>query len=58
MTHLPDNDYVLTDGAAWIQVKDFAIRIYHDGKGVQITVCPNGSEYTALDEMYVADAAN
>lgn len=53
-TVLNDDDYVLGEGAAWLEVEDFAIRVHHDGNGVRVTVCPNGNEYTALDEMYVA----
>lgn len=50
---LKDGDYVLTEGAAWIEVKGLAIRIFHDGQGVMISVCPNGQEYDTLNEIYV-----
>jgi hypothetical protein len=37
-TNLVDNDYKLTDGAAWFDVKDFAIRIHSTDEGVVVDV--------------------
>lgn len=50
---LKDGDYVLEDGCAWVAVGGFAIRIHNNNQGVRITVCPDGREYTALDELFV-----
>ncbi len=38
MTQLPDSDYVLTEGAAWIDVKGFSIRIHSTDEGLVVDV--------------------
>ena len=53
---LPDGDYILSEGAAWIEVKGLAIRIFHDGEGVLVSVYRNGHEGDCpLEEMSVGD---
>lgn len=42
--NLPDADYVLTDGAAWIEVKGFAIRIISTDEGIIVDVYAKGQE--------------
>ena len=50
---LKDGDYVLEDGCAWVAVGGFAVRLFnHPSGGLHITVCPNGREYTQLDEVF------
>jgi len=41
---LPDADYVLTDGAAWIEVKGFSIRIMSTDEGVIVDVYAKNKE--------------
>ena len=41
---LDDQDYILTDGGAWLEVKDFAIRILSTKQGLTIDVYRNGRE--------------
>lgn len=53
---LQDGDYVLADGAAWLQVRGFAVRIFHTGDGVRVSVCENGKEYDTLGEVFVFDS--
>ena len=36
--NLPDNDYVLTDGAGWFDVKGFTLRIHSTDKGLVVDV--------------------
>lgn len=50
---LKDDDYTLVGDGAWVVVGGFAIRIHNNNQGVRITVCPDGREYTALDELFV-----
>lgn len=50
---LKDGDYVLEDGCAWVAVGGFAVRLFtHPSGGVRITVCPDGKEYTTLDDVF------
>ena len=44
MSELKDDDYVLTDGAAWFTVKGFAVRIHSTDEGVVIDVFADGKE--------------
>lgn len=39
--HLIDDDYILTEGAAWFGVKGFAIRIHSTDEGVVVDVFDN-----------------
>ena len=41
---LPDADYVLTEGAAWIEVKGFSIRIMSTDEGVIVDVYAKNKE--------------
>lgn len=38
VNHLPDADYVLTDGGAWFDVGPFTIRIHETDEGVVVDV--------------------
>lgn len=39
-----DGDYVLAEGAAWLEVKNFAIRVCSTDEGVVVDVYKNGEE--------------
>ena len=52
---LKDGDYILTEGAAWLEVKGFAVRLYHNGDGLRVSVCESGREYDTLGEVFVFD---
>ena len=39
-----DGDYVLAEGAAWLEVKNFAIRVFSTDEGVVVDVYKNGDE--------------
>lgn len=41
---LPDAEYRLRDGAAWIEVGGFAVRIFMTDEGVVVDVYENGNE--------------
>ena len=36
--HLKDDDYVLEEGAAWLEVKGFAVRIHTTDEGVVVDI--------------------
>lgn len=42
--HLSDDDYVLAEGAAWLETGKFAIRIHTTDEGVVVDIYPNGTE--------------
>jgi hypothetical protein len=42
--NLTDGDYLLSDGAAWLEVKNFAIRIHSTDEGVSVDIYRNGDE--------------
>ena len=44
---LTDNDYKLTDGAAWFTVSVFAVRINTTAEGVTVDIYADGKEYNA-----------
>lgn len=46
--HVQDGDYVLADGAAWLEVKNFAIRVYSTDEGVVVDVYKNGDEINGV----------
>ena len=55
---LKDKDYVLTEGAAWIEIGRYAIRIRQTTKkdGVSVAVYQNGKEgNNPVAECYVFD---
>lgn len=37
-TQLPDNDYVLSEGSGWFDVKGFTIRIHSTDEGVIVDI--------------------
>jgi len=41
---LTDGDYVLTEGAAWVEVQGFAVRLRATPEGLKIDVYKNGHE--------------
>jgi hypothetical protein len=41
---LKDDDYTLTEGAAWFTVKSFAIRILSTDEGVVVDIWKDGGE--------------
>ena len=54
--HIRDGDYVLADGAAWLGVKNFAIRVCSTDEGVVVDVYKNGDEMNdVLASTYVFD---
>ncbi len=44
MRDLTDQDYRLVEGAAWIEVKKFAIRIHTTDEGVIVDIYKGGAE--------------
>ena len=54
--HIRDGDYVLADGAAWLEVKNFAIRVCSTDEGVVVDVYKNGDEMNdAIASTYAFD---
>lgn len=54
---LPDGDYVLKDGAAWLEVKGFAVRILSTDEGIVVDVYKNGAEMDSpITSTYAFDA--
>jgi len=54
---LTDGDYTLADGAAWLSVGTFAIRIHKTDEGVVVDVYKNGREdEDAIASCYAFDA--
>ena len=56
---LKDGDYVLSEGAAWIEVGKYAIRIRttQKGDGIGIEVFQNGKEFNdPVDQCWVFDS--
>ena len=41
---IPDNDYVLAEGGAWVEYKNVVIRINSDEVGVGVQMCYKGDE--------------
>lgn len=52
MIPLTDNDYTLTEGAAWIDVNQFSVRIHTNEDGMVITVYKEGNVDAPLNEFY------
>jgi hypothetical protein len=52
---LTDDDYKLTDGAAWIEVKNFAIRIHSTDEGVIVDIFKNEEYAEAIASTYAFD---
>ena len=56
-TNIPDGDYVLEEGAAWIEVKNAAIRIISTDEGVIVDIYKSGEEFNeSIAGCYVYDA--
>ena len=45
-TLLQDAEYILSENAAWIEVKNFAIRINATDEGVVVDIYREGNEWT------------
>ena len=41
---LEDGDYELVDGAAWLAVKGFSVRIFSRKTGIDVYIYKNGAE--------------
>ena len=53
---LLDDDYILTDGAAWFTVKGFSVRIHSTDEGVVADVYAEGREdEDAIASTYAFD---
>ena len=53
---IQDSDYILAEGAAWLEVKNFAIRVLATDEGVSVDIYKNGDEMTeALASAYAFD---
>lgn len=53
---IPDGDYVLTDGAAWLGVKNFAVRVHATDEGVAVDIYKSGDETSdAIASTYAFD---
>ena len=51
---LLDGDYVLAEGAAWLEVQGFAVRVRATPKGLSIEVYKSGQEASGeLDSLFV-----
>jgi hypothetical protein len=56
-TCLSDGDYTLTDGAAWLEVKGFAVRVLSTCEGVAVDIYRNKHEdEDALASCYAFDS--
>jgi len=54
---LEDSDYILSQGAAWLEVKNFAIRIHATNEGVVVDIYRNGDEASnAIASAYAFDS--
>tara|TARA_R110000822_G_scaffold4301_2_gene18429 strand:- start:303 stop:485 length:183 start_codon:yes stop_codon:yes gene_type:complete len=52
--NLTDQDYVLIEGAAWVEVQGFAVRVRATPKGLSIEVYKSGQEASGeLDSLFV-----
>ena len=59
--NLSDGDYVLTEGAAWVEVQGFAVRVRITSEGLVLDVYQSGQEASGpIDSFYVEapDAAS
>jgi len=54
-TPLTDSDYILTEGAAWFEVKGFSIRIHSTDEGVVVDVFKTGEYTEAIASTYAFD---
>lgn len=44
LNDLDDNDYTLTDGAGWFEIKGFAVRIFATEEGVRVDIYKDKDE--------------
>ena len=57
--NIPDGDHILTDGAAWLEIGRFAIRIRKTtaGDGVGVEVYESGKEFNEpVDQCWVFES--
>jgi len=57
--HLTDDDYVLVDGAAWLTVGKFSVRVHTTDEGVAVDIYALGHEFPdslAGTYAYTSDA--
>jgi len=53
---IEDGDYELVDGAAWLAVRGFAVRIFSTDNGVDVRIYKNGAEDEgAIAATFAAD---
>lgn len=50
---LKDDDYVLGEDGAWVEVGGFAVRLFNTGNGLRISVCKSGDESNTIQEIEV-----
>ena len=51
---LLDGDYILAEGAAWLEVQGFAVRVRATPKGLSVEVYQSGQEAGGeLDSLFV-----
>lgn len=56
-TRIKDDDYLLSQGRAWLEVKNFAIRVCATDEGVSVDIYRNGDEMSdALASAYAFDS--
>jgi hypothetical protein len=52
MNYLKDDDYTLTDGAAWLDVKTLSVRIHSNEDGIIISVYRDKDYDTLVSQEY------
>ena len=52
MNYLKDDDYTLTDGAAWLDVKTLSVRIHSNEDGIIIRVYRDKDYDTLVSQEY------
>jgi len=54
---LEDGDYELVDGAAWLAVRGFAVRIFSRENGIDVHIYKNGAEDEGpISSTFAADS--
>jgi len=54
---LKDGDYELVDGAVWLAVRGFAVRIFSTDNGIDVRIYKNGAEDEgAIAATFAADS--
>ena len=54
---LEDGDYELVDGAAWLAVKGFSVRIFSRVNGIDVFIYKNGAEDEGpISSTFAADS--